>query len=204
MNFWDAVSAVGTWAGVIITSILTFIIIKQTGKINQRQIYLDKKLNEQQIELQKRQIKVDVFPYRREIYHNIFKVMEFSNFITTTLLKFELENMTCKQIYEMYNTLKNSYSIDVLNIVNSLREAQYILPNYISPTVSEIYTCFDETCSSFMIFNTIGDILTDNQINEVKQHNINRIKDNCNKINSKVGYIQSIMPNELNISNLDT
>jgi len=95
-NVWDAVGAIGTCLGVIITSILTFIIIWQTGKINQKQIDLDRKLSEQQISLQKRQIRVDIFPYRREIYHNIFKVMEFSNFITTTLLTLDLEDKTCK------------------------------------------------------------------------------------------------------------
>jgi len=103
----------------------------------------------------------------------------------------------------MYSILKNSCSIIEINITNSLREAQYILPKNISPTITEMYTCFDEICSSFMVFNSIDSLLADNEISKVKLHNISRIEENCNRINSKVNYIQSIMPTLLNITNLD-
>lgn len=77
---WDAFSGIINMISVAISAILTYIIISQTRKISRNQNELEKKMNDQQMTIQKRQIRVDIFPYKREIYLNLFKVLEFANF----------------------------------------------------------------------------------------------------------------------------
>ena len=55
------------FASLVITSILTFLIIRQTKKLNRQQLEIEESINLKQIEMQKRQICVDSYPYKREI-----------------------------------------------------------------------------------------------------------------------------------------
>ncbi len=88
-------------------------------------------------------------------------------------------------------------------ILESIRESEYILPNNISPTVYEILKSFDDICSKFIVFGTLNKILTEEELAEMKTENIQSILHNFTYINSKVSFIQSIMPKELDISTLD-
>jgi len=77
---WNAVAAIGTCLGVTISGMLTWIIIRQTHKLN-------KQANEQQIsiveteikiqqDLAKRSLKVGLYQYRMECYMQIVTMMD--------------------------------------------------------------------------------------------------------------------------------
>lgn len=200
---WDALSAIGTCIGAIITAVLTYIIIHQTGRLNKEQAILEERMNEQQMALQKRQIKVDIFPYKRELFLNLFRVTDFTNFLTNSFNTLNLSEKTCEQLHKLYEMSMEQYLGDQQKIFHSLREAEYILPKNVTPTVTKILVSFDDICSRFIAFKTFAAILTKDEIEKIKIQNLLEIKKLCEEINSKVGYIQSIMPHELYISDLD-
>ncbi len=94
---WDIVNGITSIMGVIITSLLTFIIISQTHKLNLKQTQMEEKINSQQIQLIKRQIKVDSFPYKRDIYLNIFRIFEFTHFFMEMSNKLDLSTMSTQK-----------------------------------------------------------------------------------------------------------
>jgi hypothetical protein len=63
-------------SSLVITSFLTFLIIKQTKKLNRQQMQIEESINLKQIEIQKRQLRIDSYPYKREIYCYVFAVLE--------------------------------------------------------------------------------------------------------------------------------
>jgi hypothetical protein len=200
---WEIISGVVSIIEVIISSLLTFIIIKQTYKLNKMQNAMEEKLNYQQSLLQKRQIKIDTFPYKRELYLNLFKVLEFSNFLTETLFKLDISNKSAADIYQIYKVAEENYLGDSIEIVGSLRESEYILPLNISSTVVVINKTFDNICARFMVLGTLSKALTNEELQKTKTLNIDSIKEGCLLINSRVPFLQSIMAKELDISTLD-
>lgn len=201
--YWEGVSGIVNIIGVLISFILTFTIINQTKNLSKSQSELEKKLSEQQNMIRKRQIRIDVFPYKREIYLNLFKVLEFTNFLETNIFKLKLEEKSGKELYTIYNMAKDTFLGDTITIMQSLRESEYILPPNISPTILQIHRHLDEICSNFIALGTLQDIIPAELLDESKIEIISSIKGNCSEINTKVNFIQSIMPNELNISKLD-
>ena len=201
--YWDAVVGIFSALNVIILGTLTFIIIIQTKKNTENQILLEERITKYQNKLQLRQLKIDIFPYKREIFLNLYKVLEFSNHISSVLFQLDLESKSTKDIYDMFNTSKDVYNVDFYIVIRSLREAEYILPSNISSTVLEICRSFDEMCSSFLVMGSVEKIFDDSKVQEIKLHNLNRIKERCKHIESKNSFIQSIFPSEINIGNLD-
>lgn len=144
---WDIASGIADWIGVVLTSILTFIIITQTQKLSKQQGELDRKLNEQQIEIQKRQIKLDVFPYKRDIYINLYKIIQFAKktvSLTKDFLKIDAPvDIILMTSNGLYNDLKSIFS-NSYETVLSLHEAKYILRAELSVKVLEISKEFEE------------------------------------------------------------
>ena len=214
---WDA-SAVGTWLGVGITSVLTYIIIHQSGRINKEQVNLEKKLSEQQIALQekineqqktiqKRQIKVELFPYKRELYLNLYKVLEFSNALAENILTLDLNEKKSEAIFAIYEIARSQYLGDIQIIIRSLLEADYILPHNISPTVNSIRVSFDDIVARFLTIKTLSQYfdkeISQEKMKEILEHNLAGVKKSAELINSRTPFILSTMPEELDISILD-
>lgn len=201
--YWDAVGGIFGSINVILTFILTLIIIRQTNKLNAQQADLEKKLNDKNESLTKRQLKMEAFPYKRELYLNLFKVLEFTRFIDENLLSLDLSKKSLKDLNAIYEITVETYLGDVNRIFSSLREAEYILPSNISPTVQFINIRYNDLCGKFIVCKTLHNMIPKEKEEEVKLEMIKGIKEDCTFINSKVGFIQSIMHHELDISTID-
>ena len=57
-------------ANVLLTTVLTAIIIRQTNRLNKQQLAFERDNHQRALDLQKRQIQIETFPYKREIYSN--------------------------------------------------------------------------------------------------------------------------------------
>lgn len=200
---WDALSAISTSIGVIISALLTYLIIKQTNIQNKKQTDLEKEINKQQVTMQQRQIKVDIFPHKRELYLNLYKVLEFSDNLYSLTKSIDFGKRPYKSVYQIYEVLQKQYLGDIQIIIQSLREADYILPKHISPTVNEVSNAFDSLCGKFIEINLFSTILTDQEISSKKEQQFEDIKEYCKIINSKARFLTSIIPLELNISEAD-
>lgn len=213
-NNWEYVSWMAETIGVVLTFTLTLIIIKQTKKLSVMQSNLEKKLNEgqmllqkksieEQLLLQKRQIRVNLFPYKREIYLNLFKIFELTSFLEGKIYKLDLVNKPAHNVNKIFNTALKKVVGDQRKIFVSLMEAEYILPSNISSTVLEINKIFDSMCSKLVFLGSFVNVLTPEEIDEIKNHNLPQILEECKRINSKISFIQSLLPRELDISILD-
>ena len=194
-------------ADVVITAVLTAIIIKQTSKLNKRQLDFEEKENQRQLDLQKRQIQVETFQYKREIYTNTFAIFECCHFLKKLSEQEDLTSKTGKDLSEMFSVIWRGYVPDLKAVLWSLREAEYILPSHLSGPIIEIRSCFDKMGSCFNCLGTLETILTDLELQtkfqETKKVNIVAALSACDKILSYVDYIEATIPKELNISDLN-
>ncbi len=134
----------------------------------------------------------------------MLKVLEFSHNLNDLIPKLNIEKKSMGNLYNIYIVLRDNFLGDVKLILDSLREAEYILPNNISYTVLNINRQLDCVCSKFIEFGALKNILTEDElIKETIKQNISIIEEASRYISSKENFITSIMPNELNISNLD-
>ncbi len=189
--------------GIVFTIILTGIIIFQTSKNSRKQLELTKNINQQQNSIQKRQIKLDIYPYKREIYVHITKVYEFTHTLNQLFERIDLKNKSGKDIFGIYQGLQKQFILDVFETLWSLRESKYILPSSISNTIDDIRTNFDEIQSLLYSFNFYDNILTQEEFNEIKISNLEKIEASCKIILSNRNMIESQLIDELNISNLE-
>lgn len=191
---------------LVITSILTFLIIKQTKKLNRQQLEIEESINLKQIEMQKRQICVDSYPYKREIYCHVFAVLELCHQMQDLLKSVNLYSKNSTEILEFFNILQEQYVPESKKALWSMREAEYVLPENISLAVIDIRKNYDSMCAHFTAPASISKVLTthemETQIEEIKRHNIDEAIECCNKIVKHTSFIESVMPTELNISKL--
>lgn len=194
-------------ADVLITAFLTLRIILQTKKLNETQQDLEKKLNQEQMNMQKRQIQVDTFPYKREVYTAVFSVLELCNMIKELTKSVNLYNKTTEQLKEFMEVLLEQYVSDKKQIFWSMREAEYILPENISKTILEIRKHFDSMCYHLNIPNAISMVMTqyelETELEKIKVDNIEAALMDCDAIVNHAQFIESILPRELNIANLN-
>ena len=179
-------------ANVLLTTVLTAIIIRQTNRLNKQQLAFERDNHQRALDLQKRQIQIETFPYKREIYSNVFAIFECCHFLKDLSTKIDLTQKTGKELSDMFSlTCK----------------AEYILPANIAIPVLEIRSCFDKVCANFNCLASIESILTSDELQTlfqgIKEDNVYSALSNCDKILSYVSYIESIMPVEINIANLN-
>lgn len=192
---------------LIVTTILTVKIICQTNKLSKKQIEQELMLNSKQEELQKRQIRIETFDYKSDIYHALYKVFKMSATIQYNIYDIigtkGLSEKTCEQLFGLFNA-----SIEVDKIVPSevlwlFKQAEYIYPVNIYPSIKAISKDFDELAGNIGKFNLYPKILTENELEEEKHKLIEDIYTKAKNINSHVAFIESIIPYELSISNLE-
>ena len=195
-----------SFLSLVISSILTFLIIKQTKNLNKQQIQIEEKINLKQIEMQKRQIRIDSYPYKREIYCSVFTVLELCHQLQHLLKSVNLQSKDPAQIFEFFNILQEQYVPDTKKALWSMREAEYVLPKNISSTVIDIRKNYDSMCTHFTAPASIAKVLTpyemETKIEEIKRHNIDEAIACCNRIVKHTSFIENIMPLELDISEL--
>lgn len=201
---WDSVAAIGTCLGAIIMAILTYRIISQTNYLNQKQTEFEARINQEQLEMQKRQIRIDIFPYRRELYLNLSKVIAFSSFLTENIYTLDdLYEKSCDDIFHIYESCKDQFIGDVQKVTRSLSESEYLLSEEIIICGLDIWKAFEDVCGRFIFLESVAYSLPIDKIEETKIHNIKQIEKSCEIINSHAGTIKYKIPDELNISDLD-
>jgi len=202
LHSWDAINVYISLLNVFITAALTLLIILQTKKLNKQQNKFDLEMNEKQIVMQKNQLKVDTFPYKREIYLNLKRILTFTSFITENFVTLSFDDRNFNDIYGLFETMSDTLLEDTQKLSTSLSESQYMLPNNISSTVIDINRAYDQVCTQFLVFKGLGSMLTTEEQNERKSEMINNIRIDCEFINSKSNFINSIFPKELSIGDI--
>lgn len=193
---WDTFSAISS------STLIIFLMI-QTSLHYKNQLISNRNNNNQLVILQRRQLKVDTFPYRRELYLNLVKLFRFVEAIRATAEIIELNNKSIDQINQVFQSTIDQHLVGIQIINNSLSESEYILPKNIFPTVQNIYKCFETIQVSFSLLNNISAIGLEEEIERIKIHNIEIIINNCDEISKYSFYISNIMPEILHIGELE-
>lgn len=188
---------------MVFTLILTGIIIYQTSKNSRKQLELTKNINQQQKSIQKRQLKVDIYPYKREIYVHLTKVYEFTHTLNNLFERIDLKIKSGKDIFGIYQNLQKQFVPDVFETLWRLRESKYIMPSSLCNNIDLIRTNFDEILTLLYSFNLYADILTPEEFDEIKISSLEKIEASCKIILSNRNLIESMIIEELNISNLE-
>jgi len=178
--------------GVILTFILTTIIIVQTQRLNKAQLEFETKVHQNEEDLQKRQIQINTFPYKREIYANVYGIFECCLFLKELSEKIDLNTKSGKALSDMFETICTGYIPDSKAVLWNLREAEFIFPKDIADVIIDIRTCFDKRGASLKCLGSIETILTDIELQsffpDTKKTNIDEALSNCdancnNKLN---------------------
>jgi|GEM_PF-2165024 len=203
------------FAEVVITTILTVKIIRQTKNLNDKQdefeeknakerAALDKQLNEQQLEMQRKQLRVDTFPYKREIYKNTFRIMEFCHNIKQ-YLDLPVEQFDAEKWYTLYKGTCEKFVPNEYEALWSMRESEYLLPPEIFFCVKDIRQSFDKIGAAFIAMpivekaiNEVGGDAIENRRTMLKD-----IKEKCDNILKFTNEIEFSFPRELNLSGID-
>ena len=187
----------------VVTTILTFIIIRQTYKIAKKQSIQELEINKQQEELQKRQIRLNTFEYKNKIYYALHKVFQMTGEIQTLYPVMKLDDKDMRELYEIFSSFINVLKIDVSEFLWLFKQAEYILPNNIVPSVNEISKKFDKLTGAIHKLNLFPDILTQEEMVIEKRKILDEIYSSVKYINEYVQFINSIMPRELDISYIE-
>lgn len=213
MNLFEWLSLNEKWLSlclslfsILITSFLTFLIIYQTEKLNRKQIDFESLIQKRQEDLQKRQILLESFPYKREIYSHVFTIFELCHQFLDLSKSVDLYSKEPEELNGLLNGLQKSYIPDMRKAMWSLRESEYILPRNISDIVLEIREDYDSMCGNIIYLYHFSKVMTENeQINEfdiLKKMSIDNALDCCRRIDEHAAFIERIIPEELNISDL--
>lgn len=187
----------------IVTSVLTVVIIGQTSKLAKQQSEQEKHINKQQEDLQKRQMRIDTFDYKNNIYHALYRVFQMTGEIEDIFSKIGLRDKTMEQLYQMFEIIREQLKIDVSEMLWLFKQAKYILPSNIYPSVRDIADNFNELTGDIGKLKFFPTILAPDEIEEEKQQLLRDIEDRAKCINQYVIYIESVMPRELDISSLE-
>lgn len=144
VNDWNAIAAVGTWIGVLSTTLLTILIIKITKKISDRQSEIQIKLSEQQIELQKsiseQQEQIQKYSIKSSLYNERIKVYEAVYIVLVSIdsyYTFICEN----KVQERYKIVLELFfkSIDELMIYDmSFCTARFLFDEKLTSIITDI------------------------------------------------------------------
>lgn len=202
----EVVSLVLSAISIFITSILTFLILSQTKKINIQQMEFESSITKRQEELQKRQIHLESFPYKREIYSHVFTIFELCHQFLELSKSVDLYSKEPEKLKGLLDGLQKSYIPDNRKTMWSLREAEYILPRNISEVLLDVRKNYDSMCANLIYLDHFSKIMTENElINEfesIKKISIDNALDCCRSIDNHAQFIERIMPEELSISNI--
>lgn len=200
---WLAICVSGL--SLLFSTILTYLIIRQTKNLSRQQVKIEENINLKQIEVQKKQILVEAYPYKREIYCNVSAVLELCHKIKALQKSVSLQSKDPAQLLQVFNVLQKQYVPDSKKALWSMREAEYVLPKNIFPTVLDIRENYDSMCAHFNAPAIITKLLTPQEIEkgvdeEMKLHEIDEAINCCDRIVKHTLFIESIMPSELDIS----
>ena len=201
-NIWLSIIISGI--ELIITAILTFIIIHQTNKNNDSIQKLEKQISEREAHLQQQQLKLELFPYKREIYRHlisIFSVCELYDFLDK---KIKLKEKDAQQLVDIFDTICKQADVNKQHIRKDLLESEYIFPERISIVIGEVAERFEELCASFAHLGTVEKMLTEQEkttiMPEMVEKTIIASKENCTEILKCKMYLVNQIPADMDIS----
>lgn len=209
MKLWICENSI--WLGIlistlemIITAVLTFIIIYQTRKNNNAVQKLEKQISDRDVDLQRKQLKLELFPYKREIYRNLISVFSFCEMYENLDRKISLKDKSAKQLYDIVDAIREQMGIDKYNIRKDLLESKYIFPERIANEIINTANRFEEFSSSFSILRTMDDQLTEEEKEEIIPEMIERTlltaRNNYVEIEKRKHYLINQILTDMDIS----
>jgi uncharacterized membrane-anchored protein YhcB (DUF1043 family) len=200
---WEIVSGVTSILSVIFTTILTFLIIRQTNRLTKIQqktdadrfdyrVMMEKNINDSQLFMQNRQLMLDKFAYKLEIYEDVYKVMEFVNSLQNLILSLEKDSMTGKQLTQAYLILKENTTPNQKEIMRNLLNSEVVFDEPIRGEILKLRTKYDKICSHLISLETVEKIIIDSLYD--KELAANTIESNLTVVRSKCTEIVGMTP----------
>lgn len=177
---------------MLLTAFLTFLIIRQT-----------RKLNMQQMELQKRQIKITLFPYKRELYANLAKVFRLAGIIPMIVVVYKKDSYTCNQMKLNLEMIFANYLGDIQNVSNNLKEVDYLLPRNIADEVKMISEKFNELCIDLILIRDLAEKCSTEQMSHEILDSLSKMSLSCKIILAHEPSIINNISADISIGDLD-
>ena len=202
MKLWICENSI--WLGIlisgfemIITAVLTFIIIYRTKKNNDAVQKLEKQISDRDVDLQRKQLKLELFPYKREIYRHLISVFSFCEMYENLDRKISLKDKSAKQLYDIVDTIREQIGIDKNNIRKDLLESKYIFPERISAEIINLANRFEELFSSFSLLRTLDEQLSEKEKEEILPEMIERTLLTARKDYAEIEKCKSYLVNQI-------
>lgn len=136
----DIIGLIISFLALIISTMLTVLIIKQTHKIAKDQLILQKQLNQRQDDFELKQLKVQQRPDRLEAFKTIFSVYKYIECLT--LAKNTLDQKTYEQIGQYFKACDQVTQISVEDINMKLFIGELVVSSHVKPTFEKIRKMF--------------------------------------------------------------
>lgn len=206
---WNAVSAISSICGTIIAALLTYLIIKQTAQINLQQVELEERLNRDMQHLQRQQLLIEIFPYRREFYIKLFGIFRFNDNLARLIFNLDgIHQKSPREIFEMYEFIRKESFVDIKEVPDTLREAEFIFSKDTAKQINFIADIFDNLNVKLMGLKIYDmpmfvDVLSKEEINKSKMEILKDTSKLCQRLSDNYGKTKKMIRNEIDISNVE-
>lgn len=123
--------------------VLTTIIIFQTHKINKQTVLL-----------QKKQMQSELLPYRKEVFHTAYSILNFA-FTLKQINMFEImEEKSSQEIRKIFEITQSNCSLNTNDTLSSLIESKFVLEQSDFDEVMKIKQSYDNICSAYIAISS--------------------------------------------------
>jgi hypothetical protein len=163
-----------------------------------------KRLEESQRNLQIRQMKVDTYPYKRDIYLSVVKITTFARTIMENSLQIDPAEANIKDLAKVYLTANETMlGNDALGIIERLFEAKFLFPEEVYMIIRDMTGEFDLICSCITqidIFTKLDKTVKEAEffMNEKKK----AIDGACRSIIGSTARIKMLIQEDMDIQNI--
>lgn len=193
----DIIGLIISFLSLIISTVLTVLIIKQTKNIAKDQLILQNQLNQRQNDFESKQLKMQQRPDRFEAFKTIFKIY---NYIACLEMgKKTLDQNTYEQVGAYFKACDQVTQVAVEDINMKLFTGELVVSSHVKPTFEKIRNLFWEMSENIARFYLSElNILTETE-KEKEKERLSVIWKYASEISKTNMYITSIIESEISL-----
>lgn len=199
----DRLDLLISFFSLLSTTVLTILIIHQTHNLAKQQTELEQHLNKQQLEMQKRQIRLESFSYKIEIYKALHNAFQFTGEVESLYNTIDIYKKNYDQLYPLFSSLLENMNKSTTDTLWLFKQAEFIISPNIYSAIKDISFHFDQLSGSIAKLKLYPLILLEDEMETEKKKVLDCILHHAEKINTYVLYINSVMPHEISINQLE-